>query len=111
MYKLMIGFAAAALTAGLSMTTVLAQNSKETAVQQSPAVSAFVDENGDGICDNAGSGQCRGNGQGYVDANNDGICDNAGNRQNYIDADGNGVCDNAETGVRMGSCHRANWNK
>ncbi len=75
MYKMMIGITAAVLTAGLGMTTVLAEN--KTTV---PTVN-YVDENGDGICDNYGSGQCRGNGQGYVDANNDGICDNAGARQ------------------------------
>ncbi len=37
---------------------------------------AFVDANGDGLCDNVGSG-C-GNGYYFVDADGDGICDNYG---------------------------------
>ena len=36
----------------------------------------FVDENGDGVCDHAGTGN--GNCSGYVDENGDGACDNAG---------------------------------
>ncbi len=36
----------------------------------------FVDEDGDGICDHAGTGQ--GRGQGFVDEDGDGICDHAG---------------------------------
>ncbi|MDR0308685.1 MAG: hypothetical protein LBH87_02000 [Coriobacteriales bacterium] len=34
----------------------------------------YVDNNGDGICDNYASGTC--NGGGYADGNGDGICDN-----------------------------------
>ena len=47
----------------------------------------FVDEDGDGICDNYGTGRCGmglGNGTGFIDADGDGICDNrfAGNSLN-----------------------------
>jgi hypothetical protein len=40
----------------------------------------FVDEDGDGVCDNcgAGQGQGRGNGAGFVDEDGDGVCDNYG---------------------------------
>ncbi len=44
--------------------------------------SDFVDEDGDGVCDNAGTG--RGHGQ--------------GNGSDFVDEDGDGVCDNAGTG-------------
>ncbi len=67
----------------------------------------FVDADGDGVCDNWGSGNQRlrtpgcglGQGQGFIDADNDGVCDNwngqgTGLGQGFIDADNDGVCDN-----------------
>ena len=77
---------------------------------------SFIDEDGDGICDNyqaggRGLGLRNGTGANFVDADGNGVCDNAGtgvgraNRAgkglrngtgaNFVDADGNGVCDNA----------------
>lgn len=52
-----------------------------------------------------------GNGRNYVDADGNGVCDNAGSNGNgcgrrsgcgkgYADADGNGVCDNAEYAIK-----------
>ncbi len=38
----------------------------------------FVDEDGDGVCDLAGTGQGQGSGDNYVDEDGDGVCDNAG---------------------------------
>ena len=77
-------------------------------------VCGYVDADGDGICDNRGTGACR-----YVDANGDGVCDNRGTGTcRYVDANGDGVCDNygqyAGTGnggshhggCRGGGCHR-----
>ena len=60
---------------------------------------AFIDEDGDGICDNCG------NGVGFIDEDGDGICDNCGNGAGFIDEDGDGICDNwdAETGRGNGS--------
>lgn len=70
----------------------------------------FVDEDGDGVCDHAGTGQGmgrgQGTGQGFVDADGDGVCDHAGTGQGmgrgrgtgFVDADGDGVCDHAATG-------------
>ncbi len=70
---------------------------------------AFVDADGDGVCDNAprdgsgqqngrqagqqtgrqmGQGAMQGQGRSFVDADGDGVCDN------FVDADGDGVCDN-----------------
>jgi len=51
----------------------------------------FVDENGDGVCDD-----CAGNGgQGqFVDEDGDGVCDL------MVDEDGDGVCDNYVGGMR-----------
>ena len=38
-----------------------------------------MDADGDGVCDNAGTGcGMYGAGRGYVDADGDGVCDNAG---------------------------------
>ena len=54
----------------------------------------FVDENGDGICDN------------FVDENGDGVCDLAGSGQRqgpgFVDEDGDGVCDHFGTGGQAG---------
>ena len=52
--------------------------------------SNFVDEDGDGVCDD-----CQGTGVGFVDVDGDGICDScleAG--VGFIDEDGDGICDN-----------------
>ena len=67
----------------------------------------YVDADGDGVCDNAGTGcGMYGAGRGYVDADGDGVCDNAGMGcgmygagRGYVDADGDGVCDNAGYGA------------
>lgn len=67
----------------------------------------FVDTDGDGICDNAGS-MCI-----YADADEDGICDNCGSYhwcgmagtgsgRNFVDVDGDGVCDHYGTGQGSG---------
>ena len=75
-------------------------------------ISAYIDEDGDGICDHAAykSLTCldRKNNAGYIsdyiDANGDGICDNAaqknydwknngGYTSAYIDVNGDGICD------------------
>ena len=57
----------------------------------------FVDTDGDGVCDNAGS-MCI-----YADADGDGICDTCGtnygncltgNGTAFVDADSDGICDN-----------------
>ena len=49
----------------------------------------------------------------YVDADGDGICDNAGSRCVYVDADGDGICDSYQSGQgwgcrRGGQCGRGN---
>jgi len=59
----------------------------QTVDNGTPVRPAFVDENGDGICDNYDGGQRRGLGQ--------------GTRANFVDADGDGVCDNM--GTRSGN--------
>ena len=93
------------------------------------AVYSFVDEDGDGVCDNyteggKGLGYGRGSGENFVDEDGDGICDNYTEggrglgtraRENFVDADGDGVCDNYVEGQRqnkgqgrggMGYCNR-----
>ena len=79
---------------------------------------AFLDANGDGVCDNftPGTGQGigrsgRGVGVRFVDANGDGVCDNftpvtgqgigrsgRGVGVRFVDANGDGVCDNLAAG-------------
>lgn len=66
----------------------------------------FVDADGDGICDNAGS-MCV-----YADSDGDGICDNCGTYHwcgmagtgggYFVDADNDGICDNYESGQCRG---------
>ena len=74
----------------------------------------FVDADGDGICDNLGTGKGQGGpgkGQYFVDADGDGICDNLGTGKGqggpgkgeyFVDADGDGTCDNLNTGKGQG---------
>ena len=74
----------------------------------------FVDADGDGVCDNCGTGMGRGaggQGLGFVDADGDGICDNygtgagrgaGGQGRGFVDADGDGICDNYGTGAGCG---------
>jgi len=54
----------------------------------------FVDEDGDGVCDN------------FVDEDGDGICDHDGTGQGqgsgFVDEDGDGVCDHAGNGEHAG---------
>jgi hypothetical protein len=53
----------------------------------------FVDEDGNGICDN------------FVDEDGDGVCDHAGeggHGPGFVDEDGDGVCDHAGTGRQAG---------
>ena len=60
----------------------------------------FVDEDGDGVCDNCAGG---GRGPGFTDTNNDGVCDHApagGRGSGFVDEDGDGVCDQAVNGAR-----------
>lgn len=64
----------------------------------------FIDENGDGICDNYNNCGVYG-GQGYVDENNDGICDNYNGSgayagRGYVDQNNDGICDNYASGGR-----------
>ena len=56
----------------------------------------FVDEDNDGLCDNAKTRQNQS--QSFIDANNDGVYDNQANCQNFVDANNDGVCDNKGTG-------------
>lgn len=50
----------------------------------------FIDEDGDGICDNTALRAGNGMRNGFIDEDGDGICDNGG----FIDEDGDGICDN-----------------
>ena len=58
----------------------------------------FVDENGDGICDN------------FVDEDGNGVCDKAGTGQGqgpgFVDEDGDGICDYAGSGGQLGRSGR-----
>ena len=73
----------------------------------------YVDADGDGACDNAGSGVCQGNGNangngaGYVDADGDGACDNAGSGVCQGNGNGSGVGNGAGKGACQGrGCQR-----
>ena len=97
------------------VSNVTADDAEETTL----AHPAYVDADGDGVCDNyatrAGSGYGRGNGvpgSNYVDEDGDGVCDNAGSGYgrgtgipgaNFVDADGDGVCDNCAARLGQGN--------
>jgi hypothetical protein len=75
----------------------------------------FVDTDGDGVCDLAGTGLRQGRGfvdedgngtcDNFVDADGDGVCDHAGEGgqgPGFVDEDGDGVCDHAGAGRQAG---------
>lgn len=76
----------------------------DTATTQVGRGAGYIDENGDGVCDNYGTGAgC----VGFVDANGDGVCDNCGATSgtgcgHFVDANGDGICDNHGTGCGHG---------
>ena len=84
MKKTLSGFFGTAVVLSLCATTVFAAG---------PGCGRnFVDANGDGVCDNVGTGVCA-----YVDADGDGFCDTCG--IGFVDADGDGICDYIGSGV------------
>ena len=56
----------------------------------------YVDKNGDGICDNAGSHNGQGRGKGHRLGPKDGTGKGAQRGSNFVDTDGDGVCDNRQ---------------
>lgn len=93
MKKMRIVALSAAVVLTLGITTAFAAGGRN-----------YVDANGDGVCDNYGTGR----GAYYVDADGDGVCDNRGANCLYVDADGDGVCDNYGTGLGGGH-HGGRW--
>lgn len=88
-----------------------ASTEPDTAADEAPADRgmAFVDEDGDGVCDQYPRGRGRGRGYGrgeIVDEDGDGVCDHYAEgrgggpgmgrgrgRRQFVDKDGDGVCD------------------
>lgn len=89
MKRIITMFLAVLMVAGLA-TTAMARGRN------------YVDADGNGVCDNYGTG-C---GRNYVDADGDGVCDyyGTGTGRYYVDANGDGVCDNYGTGCGRGGC-------
>ncbi len=88
MKKLMITAAVLTLVLTLGTTGALACRHRAAPCANIGAC-AFVDADGDGICDN-GDVHCA-----FVDLDGDGRCDNGDvHCPRYGDADGDGVCDN-----------------
>ena len=70
-----------ALILALAVATAAFAQGNPTAAQPGAGQCVnFVDADGDGVCDNAGTGTGLGaqTGGNYVDADNDGVCDNLG---------------------------------
>lgn len=115
---ILVGLALVAILA-ISVSLAAAQGADDGAVPPGGYGPNYVDADGDGVCDNCGSGYYgRMNGNGganFVDADGDGVCDNCGsgyygrmngNRgANFVDADGDGVCDNCGTGSYGGGAN------
>ena len=98
MKKAAMMMTAALLACTVGATGVWAAGPGRNSLQQTAATAAcrFVDEDGDGICDNHADGVCR------YDADGDGLCDRAGQGSGWVDADGDGVCDNWTAGSCQG---------
>ncbi len=71
----------------------------------------YVDADGDGVCDNYGSGAgctqsggCGGQGACYVDADGDGVCDNCGSGAGCAQSGGCGGRPQDGTGMKWGHC-------
>ena len=94
----------AAILAIAVFTLVSTQSFAQTVENETPARPAFVDEDGDGICDNFVAGQRKGLGNGtranFVDADGDGVCDNQGTRSGERLRDGSGK----GAGTGSGAC-------
>ena len=73
--------------------------------------SKYIDEDSNGICDYAQSGECpyKGQSAGFIDSNGDGVCDNMANcpmHQNKGGCHGPEGCAGHSAGF-VGGCHRA----
>lgn len=93
---LLAGAMALALGTGAALANGGVENGGIAAVAARGRNAAFVDEDGDGVCDNCGRGA------GFVDEDGDGVCDNCGRGAGFVDEDGDGVCDNARGGRGRG---------
>lgn len=88
--------------AGILFTAIVLSMCATAAFAAGPGCGrCFVDVDGDGICDNAGS-RCA-----YVDADGDGVCDVCGAAHTrpggyFVDEDGDGICDNCQSGQGRG---------
>ena len=118
MKKIIMGFAAALLSAGLIVLPVSAARG-----------AGFTDTNGNGICDNRETSRTtdasvpaeNGASDAPKDRNGVGAFSEDGRRQsgqsggaNYTDEDGDGICDNSENGGggnRARSCRRGAGNR
>jgi hypothetical protein len=109
---ILIGLAILAVLT-ISVSLAAAQDPSTDAVPTDGYGANFVDEDGDGVCDNCGSGsygRMHGNGGvNFVDEDGDGVCDNCGSGSygqangggaNFVDEDGDGVCDYYGSGPR-----------
>ena len=75
---------------GMRIVALVAVSAGVAAAQYGQGGGArYVDEDGDGVCDNNCGRGCGGNGMNFVDEDDDGICDNIG--INGRDSDGDGV--------------------
>lgn len=106
MKKAVLGILSAAIVLSLCAATAFAaypcgRHHRSTASSRC----AYVDSNGDGVCDVCGVKHANclsGKGTCFVDSNGDGICDNCGSYHRcgewFVDADGDGICDHYGTG-------------
>lgn len=131
MKKVLTGIATTVLTVSLCAATAFAAGPRcghhfnaggNGACYGAGSGCAYVDANGDGICDSCGTyhwGYMAGTGCGghFVDADGDGVCDVCGvAHTNYggyfVDADGDGICDNYGTGLGLGhGCGRGHGSR
>jgi len=68
-------------------STIVLTGCPDNLAEMTKAAYAFVDDDGDTVCDTCGQG---------ADSDGDGTCDN------FIDEDGDGICDNRQSHPRLG---------
>ncbi|WP_322199044.1 hypothetical protein [Acutalibacter intestini] len=121
MYQVFLGALATSIALSMGATSTLAADSTAKVSQSlapvyANAACAYVDADGDGICDNCDFAHGQGWGGNFVDQDGDGVCDNFANGQgcgqgnglgagcggNFVDQDNDGVCDNFGSGQGRG---------
>ena len=104
MYQVFLGALATSIALSMGATSTLAADSTAKVSQSlapvyANAACAYVDADGDGICDNCDFAHGQGWGGNFVDQDGDGVCDNAAS----------GACPRVGAGYGRGCGRGRSW--